>query len=107
MPRIRIHRALAISSLACVGALLGAAPALSQQSTQPAPATASAAPAASVDPAAVTALEPLSAALRKLPEWGLSADTSTELVLQEGQKVQMDGVVTYTVKEPGLLFADV
>jgi hypothetical protein len=107
MPRIRIHRALALSSLACVVALLVAAPALSQQSTQPAPATASAAPAASVDPAAVTALETMSAALRKLTEWGLSADTTTELVLQDGQKVQMDGVVTYKVKEPGMLFAEV
>ena len=104
MSAVESRRVLAPAMLACLIALSIAGPAMSQESTA---AKSTQAMPAAVDPAAVSALETMSAALRKLTEWGLSADTTTELVLQDGQKVQMAGAVRYKVKEPNRLFAEV
>ena len=105
MSPIRFRLVLAPASLTGLMALCFAVPTLSQE-TSPEQSSQTT-PGAAVDPGAVSALETMSAALRKLAEWGLTADTTTELVLQDGQKIQMTGGVTYKVKEPGSLFADV
>lgn len=107
MSPVRFRRVLAPASLACLIALFVGGPALSQEPTAAKSPQATPTPAAAVDPAAVSALETMSASLRKLSEWGLTADTTTELVLQDGQKVQMAGAVRYKVRDPDRLFAEV
>lgn len=69
------------------------------------PATQADAPA--IDPAALAALDKMGAALRGLKQFSLTSDTSIELVLDNGQKVQLDGDVTYKVKQPNEFYAEV
>lgn len=67
--------------------------------------TQAAAPA--VDPAALQALDKMGAALRAMKQFTVTSDSSTEYVLDSGQKVQLDGDVTYKVKQPNEFFAEV
>lgn len=90
--------------------LVGAVPA-AQAATRaataaaPAPAaTTSAAPER--DPAALAALTRMGAALRALKQFSLTSQASTEVVLDDGQKVELDGTVTYKVKAPNRLFLE-
>lgn len=78
-------------------ALTAAAPghALAQAA---APATAKA--GGEVEPGAVEALKRMSAYLGTLTAFEIKADNSLDLVLDDGQKVQVDGVATYRVRRP-------
>lgn len=69
------------------------------------PTTAAQAPA--LDPAALQALDKMGAALRAMKQFTVTSDSSIEYVLDSGQKVQLDGDVTYKVKQPDEFFAEV
>lgn len=62
-----------------------------------APATAA---APDVEPEAVQALERMSAYLRTLDAFEMTADTSMDLILDEGERIQVDGQTLYKVKRP-------
>lgn len=62
---------------------------------------------AHLDAAAVAALERMSKALRGLPHFSLTSDASTEVVLQSGQKIELDGQIRYEVEPPRRLFVDI
>lgn len=98
------------TSLGCAASLLIAALGVGSvaSAATPRPAAASAAsPAAAVrDPQALAALDRMGAALRALKQFQLTSEASTELVLEDGQKVELDGVVTYKVKTPNQLFLE-
>lgn len=64
----------------------------------PTAATAGTAPVRDAD--ALAALEKMGAALRALDGFGLEADTSTEYVADDGQKISVDGTVAYRVRMP-------
>lgn len=53
-----------------------------------------------LEPEAVTALRRMSAYLGTLTAFEIRSDTSLDLVLDDGQKVQIDGVTTYRVRRP-------
>lgn len=68
---------------------------------KPAPESASEnANAPAVDPDAIEALIAMSTDLRKLTTFGLHADGTSELVLEDGQKVQFQGKVDIKVQRP-------
>lgn len=69
----------------------------------PAASTTTAAPAER-DPEALAALDRMGAALRALQQFSLTSDASTEVVLEDGQKIELDGTVTYKVKRPNQVF---
>ena len=79
-----------------------ATPTLAQSKAKPAAAAKPAAkPAADeVEPAAVQALTRMSAYLGTLTTFDITASTSVDLVLTDGQKVKLDGVNHYTVRRP-------
>lgn len=92
--------------LAGLGALANPA-----QAAPPKPAATSASAPASPaaadrDPEALAALDRMGAALRALKQFSLTSDASTEVVLDDGQKVELDGTVTYRVRAPNQLFLD-
>ena len=60
-----------------------------------------------VDPTAVAALQRMSAYLQSLPAFALTSQTSLDLVLRDGQKVQVDGVARYKVRRPAGFVIDV
>lgn len=76
--------------------------------SQAAPPTPSAQPAGQkIDPAAVAALRDMSAFLQRLSTFELKAQTSLDLVTNDGQKVQFDGVAHYKVRKPNAFVIDV
>ncbi|WP_158635284.1 DUF2092 domain-containing protein [Luteimonas cucumeris] len=75
--------------------------------TAPAEAAVTQAAPLAIDPAALAALDKMGAALRAMQQFTVTSDTSREIVLETGQKVQLDGEVTYKVKQPNQFFADV
>jgi hypothetical protein len=89
---------------------LGASLVLATASTAAEPAAkhhaAPAAAATSVDPVAVQALDRMSAYLRTLKAFEITADNSVELVLDNGQKIENDRVVTYKVRTPDRFFIE-
>lgn len=72
----------------------------------PAPPPAASTDAGERDPEALAALDRMGAALRGLKQFSLTSDASTEVVLEDGQKIELDGVVTYKVKAPNQLFLE-
>jgi hypothetical protein len=62
------------------------------------PAAAATAPV--VEPEAVQALARMSAYLRTLTSFQITAETSTDLVMYDGQILKLDGVNEYTVRRP-------
>ncbi|MFG3450416.1 DUF2092 domain-containing protein [Stenotrophomonas sp. NPDC047960] len=72
----------------------------------PAPPPAARTDAGERDPEALAALDRMGAALRGLKQFSLTSDASTEVVLEDGQKIELDGVVTYKVKAPNQLFLE-
>jgi hypothetical protein len=60
-----------------------------------------------IDPQAVAALERMGAFLRSQRAMVVNADTTTDEVLDSGQKVQRQGVATLKVSRPDRLRADV
>lgn len=86
--------------LALALAALGPLPAATAQ-------TPAAAPATSVDTAAVTALARMGKALRALPQFRMHATTRTEYVLDDGQKLTLPGTVEYKVIGPDRFFVEI
>ncbi len=94
---------------------LGAVVALSMpaQAKKPAPAaTTAGTPAASsttatVDPKAVTALNAMGSYLRGLKQFSVHADTTLDMVMDDGQKLEFPGTVDYRVRAPNGLRIDV
>jgi hypothetical protein len=70
--------------------------------------TAAAAPKAApkVQPEALRALEGMSAYLATLKSFRVTSQTSLDVVTVEGQRVQLDGVVTYKVRRPDRFIID-
>jgi hypothetical protein len=60
-----------------------------------------------VDPKSVDALRRMSGYLQGLPAFALNSQTSLDLVLRDGQKVQVDGVARYQVRRPNGFVIDV
>lgn len=59
-----------------------------------------------LDPVAVAALDEMGKALRALPRFTLTSDATTEIVLDSGQKIALDGKVTYKVQPPRHIFVE-
>lgn len=99
---------LALISLGCAAALACAAP-LHAQTDPAASATPARTAAAEIarEPAALAALDRMGQALRSLDAFSLTSDTSMEVVLDTGQKVELDGLVTYKVRKPDKLFVEI
>jgi hypothetical protein len=60
-----------------------------------------------VDPAAMTALDRMGAYLRTLTAFEVEARTATENVMDDGFKLQFDGVAKLKVRRPDRLHADI
>jgi len=88
--------------------LVAGGPALAQTSAPQAatPPNAAMASTTSVDPAALAALKRMSAYLQTLPAVQLTSNSSLDVVTQEGQRVQLDGVVDYKIKKPNAFVID-
>src|SRR4051794_30272830 len=71
------------------------------------PAAPASAAASTIDPAAMAALKRMGAYLRTLKTFTIHVTTSTEQVLDDGQKLQFEGTIDYQVKTPQGMRADV
>ena len=90
---------------AAIGVCLGLAAVAPSWAAPQAP-PAAAAPA-TPDPAAVEALRAMSAYLQSLSSFELVSRTSLDLVTNDDQKIQLDGVATYKVRKPDAFVIDV
>ncbi|CAN7373226.1 DUF2092 domain-containing protein [Phenylobacterium sp. LjRoot219] len=82
-------------------ALTGLALALTTGAAALAQATAPATPSGpDIEPEAVQALQRMNSYLGTLTTFEATSDTTQDVVLDNGQKVQIDGVLTYRVKRP-------
>ena len=68
---------------------------------------ATAANAEDIDPAAMTALKRMSAYLGTLSAFEIKSDTSMQVVMDDGQKLNVDGKNRYLVKRPDGFVIDV
>ena len=60
-----------------------------------------------VDPAAVAALEKMGRTLRGLGQFAVVSDASMEIVLADGQKIEIDQAIHYRARKPDKLRIDV
>lgn len=97
--------AACIARTACL-LLVGLAGAAQPLAAAPATPPAATTVVAERDPEALAALDRMGGALRGLKQFSLISDASTEVVLEDGQKIELDGVVTYKVKAPDQLFLE-
>lgn len=83
--------------------------AMPAQAKKPAAASTANAPAttATVDPKAVAALNAMGSYLRGLKQFSVRADTTLDLVMDDGQKLEFPGTVDYKVRAPNGLRIDV
>jgi hypothetical protein len=89
--------------LGCTTALIAAAPAYPQAATvTPAPAATTTTAASKVTPESIAALKRMSDFLGSLQTFELTANSTLDLVTVDGQTLQMDGVVRYKAKKPGI-----
>ena len=79
--------------------------AIAQTAAKSPPATATALPA--VEPEAVQALTRMSAYLGTLVSYEITAETSLDLVLDDGQALKLDGVNRYLVRRPDAFVVEV
>jgi hypothetical protein len=100
MPHARLASLLALALAAALPAALAQAP------TSP-PAAAATSSADSIDASAVAALTRMGKALRALPQFRMHATTSTEYVLDDGQKLALAGTVDYKAIEPDRFFVEI
>lgn len=87
-------------------AALPVAHAATRAATPASPPAATAAVQPERDPEALAALDRMGAALRALKQFSLVSQASTEVVLDDGQKIELDGTVTYKVVTPNRLFLE-
>jgi hypothetical protein len=88
-------------------ALLMAAPLAGSTASAAPPAPGQAAPAATVDAEAISALNRMGKALRALPQFTLAAATRTDYVPDDGQKLALAGTVDYKVLGPDRFFVEI
>lgn len=92
-------RALAFGIAVCMGTVAPSAT-LDQAMPQAGPAVTS---QSTVDPQAVAALKRMSAYLTTLNTFEIRSEGSLDVVTDEGQRVQLDGVTNYKVRRPGFV----
>lgn len=63
-------------------------------------------PPAYLDPAAVAVLESMGTALRKLESFSVRSTSSVDVVLETGQKVQLDQSINYRARRPDGLYVE-
>lgn len=106
-----LKKRIACNVLLAATLLAAAAGRAQQPAPVPAAAEASpppqAAPAPAIQPAAIDALKQMSAYLRTLKAFSVTADITTDEVLLSGQKIQVGGESTLTVRRPDRLKATV
>lgn len=97
MPPIRRIAAASVvaAALPAIGFAIAAPP--------PAPAAAALAPAGKIEPEAMAAMDRVSAALNAMQTLSLSADVTTEQVLETGQKLQYGGTIEIQARRPDRL----
>jgi hypothetical protein len=64
-------------------------------------------PAQKIDPNAVRALREMSTYLQSLSTFRLESETSLDVVTNDGQKIQFDGVARYKVRKPDAFVIDI
>jgi hypothetical protein len=89
---VMLSASLALTSAATLSSSAAAAAAKKAPAAAPA--------AASVDPPAVAALQRMSAYLRTLDAFEIKSEFSVELVMDDGQKTEVDGTTRYLVHKP-------
>lgn len=90
-------RSLAFGISLCIGAMApSAAQSPPNQSAKPVPQSV-------VDPASVAAIKRMSAYVTSLKTAEIVSESSLEVVTDDGQKVQLDGITTYKVRKPGFV----
>lgn len=87
---------LALTISVCLASVT---PAAAAQAAQPAPAASQGA----VDPQSVAALKRMSAYLAGLNTIEVTSESSLDVVTEEGQRVQLDGVTNYKIRKPGFV----
>lgn len=85
--------------------LLCATPCWAQAATPPDAGDAAGAPAV-LDPTAVAALESMGTALRTLDSFTVRSTSSVDVVLDTGQKIQLDQRITYQANRPDGLYVE-
>jgi len=95
-----IRSPLVLAGLALVLAAGGATAQPMAPPPAKSPTTAPADPSASIDPAATEALKQMRAYLGGLSTFEVKTNGSLDLVLDDGQKVQLDGESVYKVRRP-------
>lgn len=101
---MNVSRCLSLGLAATVSLVLS----LPLMAAESATATAAApAPESPLEPEALSALDHMGAALRALKQFSLTSDTSLEVVLDDGQKIEMDGTLSYKVIKPDQLFVEI
>ena len=93
---------LRVSSIA-VAISLGAALGAANAAQTPTAVSAPAASQSSVDPASVAALKRMSAYLSTLNTMEVTSEGSLDVVTEDGQRVQLDGVTNYKIRRPGFV----
>ena len=88
--------------LAAAVSLLSPLPLLAEESAATAPP-----PESPIEPEALAALDRMGSALRALKQFSLTSDTSLEVVLDDGQKIEMDGTLSYRVVKPDQLYVEI
>lgn len=86
--------------------LLGAVPVGGAAPATPAEPEAGATAAAQLDPVAITALESMATALRKLESFTVRSTSSIDVVLETGQKIQFDQNINYRAHRPDGLYVE-
>ncbi len=104
-----MRRTVKLSALtvltASLVALVWAEPVVAQDAPAAEAAPAAAAPA--VDPHAMDALDRMGKALRAMKEFSLRADTTADIVTEDGQKLEFAGTVDYKARSPHGLYIEV
>lgn len=95
------------SPLAIAGVTLAVAFPIASHSADTAKAAMKTDADSAIDPAATAALDKMGKALRTLKEFSIQSDTTMEVVLDSGQKIQLGGSATWKVKQPNDLYVEV
>lgn len=102
-----MHFEKRLTMLALMTASLAMGMPLMAQDSKPATAAATADADSEIDATAMQALDKMGAALRSLKQFSIASTTTREIVLDSGEKIQLDGFVDWKVKQPNALYVDV
>lgn len=85
---------------------LGMIPAGIAAQAAPAEPDAEATAASQLDPEAIAALESMAASLRQLESFSVKSSSSVDVVLETGQKIQLDQDINYRARRPDGLYVE-